>query len=88
MAELTSRMLDKVLPACEKDAKRYVPILSGYLRAHIGSKRTGPHSGIVYADAEYAAAVENGYVHARSGAHVRAQPYLRPAVMKHREDLG
>jgi hypothetical protein len=42
---------------------------------------------MIYADTAYAAAVEKGYIHHRSGSHVPAQPYLRPAVMKHRSEL-
>lgn len=84
---MIGEMLDRVLPACAKDAQRYVPILTGYLRSHIGWERIGAVGGMVYADAKYAAAVEKGYVHARSGKYIAAQPYLRPAVMKHREEL-
>lgn len=87
MATLIGQMMDKLLPAIAKDAKRYVPVLTGYLRDHIGHERIGP-GGIVYADAAYAAAVERGHVHHRSGTHVAAQPYLRPAVYKHRSELG
>jgi hypothetical protein len=84
---MISDMIDKVLPAVAKDAKRYAPVLTGYLRAKISYERVGP-GGIVYADTEYAAAVENGYVHHGSGTHIAAQPYLRPAVYKHRSELS
>lgn len=84
---LIGEMLDRVLPACAQDAQRYVPVLTGYLRNHIGWERIGAVGGMVYADARYAAAVEHGYVHARSGRHIAPQPYLRPAVMKHRSEL-
>lgn len=84
---MISDMIDEVLPAVAKDAKRYAPILTGYLHDHIGYERVGP-GGIVYADTEYAAAVENGYVHHGSGTHIAAQPYLRPAVYKHRSELS
>ena len=84
---LIGEMLDRVLPACAKDAKRYAPVLTGYLRNHIGWEKIGKVGGMVYADAPYAAAVEKGYVHHHSGHHIKAQPYLRPAVMKNREEL-
>lgn len=84
---LIGDMLDRVLPACAKDAQRYAPVLTGYLRNHIGWERIGSVGGMVYADARYAAAVEKGYVHARSGKFIPAQPYLRPAVLKHRDEL-
>jgi hypothetical protein len=87
MAALISDMIDKVLPAIAQDAKRYAPVLTGYLRNHIDHERVGD-GGIVYADAPYAAAVERGFVHARSGEHIKAQPYLRPAVYKHRSELS
>lgn len=87
LATMVSDMIDEVLPAVASDAKRYVPILTSYLHNHIGYERIGP-GGIVYADAEYAAAVENGYIHAGSGSHIPAQPYLRPALYKHRSELA
>jgi hypothetical protein len=84
---LIGEMLDRVLPACAKDAQRYAPVLTGYLRDHIGWERIGAVGGMVYADARHAAAVEAGYTHHRSGSHIAAQPYLRPAVMKNRPEL-
>lgn len=81
---LCSRTLDEVLPAIAKDAQRYVPVLTGYLRNHIGHHKLTKTHGQVYADAEYAAAVENGHINSRSGKHIPAQPYLRPAAYKNR----
>jgi hypothetical protein len=85
---LISDVIDQVLPAIATDAKRYAPVLSGYLRNHIGHEKIGPAGGIVYADAPYAAAQEEGFVHAHSGKHVPAQPYLRPALYKHRLEIS
>lgn len=81
---LTGSLLDRVLDASEQDAKRYVPVLTGYLRNHIGTRKLTPTHGQLYADAEYAAAVENGHTNHRSGKRIPAQPYLRPAVYKNR----
>lgn len=81
---LSSGLLDRILDASTQDAKRYVPVLTGYLRDHIGSRKLTPTRGQVYADAEYAAAVEGGATNPRTGKHTPAQPYLRPAVMKNR----
>lgn len=84
IVKMCGGMLDKILPEIEKDAKRYVPVLTGYLRNHIGHDKISPTHGRVYANAEYAAAIEKGFTHARSGQHIPAQPYLRPAAYKNR----
>jgi hypothetical protein len=83
IVRLCGRTLDDVLPAIARDAQRYVPILTGYLRAHIGHDKVTPTHGRVYANTEYAAAVERGHTH-RNGGHVPGQPYLRPALYKNR----
>lgn len=85
IVKLCGNTLDKLLPAVARDAQRYVPVLSGYLRNHIGYDQTSPTRGRVYANADYAAAVERGWVHPKSGTHVPAQPYLRPALHKNRD---
>lgn len=82
--QLCGKILDELLPAIAKDAQRYVPVLTGALRNHIGYDKLSPTHGRVYADMEYAAAVEAGHVNSRSGKHVPAQPYLRPAAYKNR----
>lgn len=84
MRVLSERLLDKLLPDIANDAQRYAPVDTGYLRSHIGHDKLTPTHGRVYADAEYAAAVERGHINSRSGRHVPAQPYLRPAAFKHR----
>lgn len=85
IVHLMGRLLDDVLPAIANDAKRYVPVLTGELRSKIGHEKLSDTHGRVYANTEYAAAVENGHVNARSGKHIPAQPYLRPAAYKHRD---
>lgn len=83
-AELNKETTLQLLLDIQEDAERYVPVLTGDLRNSIGHEQESDTSGIVYADEEYAAAVENGYVHHRSGDHIPAQPYLRPALYKQR----
>jgi hypothetical protein len=84
---LFGRTLDELLPAITADAKRMVPVLSGELRSKIDYEKISPTHGRVFANTEYAAAVERGHV-TRSGSHVPAQPYLRPAVTKNRGGTG
>lgn len=83
--KLHGSLLDRLMPEIEADAKRYVPVLSGFLRTQIGYEVLSNTRARLFADTEYAAAVENGYVHWLSGRHIPAQPYLRPAVYKHRD---
>ncbi len=83
--ELNGDLLDRILNAVDEDATRYAPVLTGELRNSIGHKRTSPTRGIVFANEEYAAAQENGFIHHRSGRHVPAQPYLRPALYKNQD---
>lgn len=83
IVKLCGGTLDKMLPAIAKDAQRYAPILTGYLRAHIDHRKLSDTHGQVFANAEYAAAVERGHT-TRGGTHVPAQPYLRPAAYKNR----
>ena len=86
IGKLCGKTLDQILPAIAKDAQRYVPILTGYLRAHIGHDKLTPTHGRVFANTEYAAAVERGHT-TRGGTHVPGQPYLRPAAYKHRSGM-
>lgn len=83
IAKMCGGTLDQVLPLIAQDAKRYVPVLTGYLRNHIGWDKISDTHGRVFANAEYAAAIEAGFRH-RGGGHVPAQPYLRPAAYKNR----
>lgn len=83
--KLAGSLLDRILAAVEPDAKRYVPVLTGNLRNHIGTRKLSPTHGQLFANEDYAAAIEKGFVHARSGRHIPAQPYLRPAVYKNRD---
>lgn len=82
--DMMGDLLGRILDASETDAKRLVPILTGELRSKIGSRKLSATHGQVYADTEYAAAVESGHINARSKRHIAAQPYLRPAVYKNR----
>ena len=71
-------LLVKVADEIVKDAKRFVPIESGYLRSRIHAERPSGNSIRIVADADYAAFVELGT------RYMKAQPYLRPAAFKKR----
>jgi len=84
IAQMAGRLVEAVAKAIVPDAKRYVPVLTSYLRNHIEAHRVTDDHWRVVADAEYAAAVEAGHT-TRAGTHVAAQPYLRPAAYKNRD---
>jgi hypothetical protein len=84
---LFGKTLDELLPAIASDAKRLAPVDTGELRSKIDYEKLTPTHGRVFANTKYAAAVERGHV-TRSGSHVPAQPYLRPAVTKNRGGTG
>jgi hypothetical protein len=75
--------LEALAETIATDAVRYAPVLTGFLKTHIDAHRVTPLHWRVVADTEYAAAVEHGHT-TRSGTHVPAQPYLRPAAYKSR----
>lgn len=61
------------------DARRIVPVDTGLLRSSIRVGAVTPRSARIHADAPYAAYVELGT------RHMRAQPYLRPALYRVRK---
>jgi hypothetical protein len=80
---LSGEMLEKVAKAIVPDAARYAPVDTGELKSRISAHKVTDKHWQVVADTDYAAAVEEGHV-TRSGSHVPAQPYLRPAAYKNR----
>lgn len=79
-ADLLERIADEVVA----DAKRYVPVDTGLLKSRIHRDETvdrttaGVLSIRVHGGTTYAGFVELGTY------KMRARPYLRPAVLKHR----
>lgn len=80
---LCGKTLDELLEDIAADARRFVPVATGRLKSKVGHDKTSPTRGRVFANTEYAAAVERGHM-TRGGTQVPAQPYLRPAAFKHR----
>jgi hypothetical protein len=83
IARLSGRTVETVAKALVPDAQRYAPVDTGKLKAHIDAHKVTETHWRVVANTEYAAAVEEGHT-TRSGSHVPAQPYLRPAAYKNR----
>lgn len=70
-----SIVLTKGLEEIETLSRQYVPVRTGRLRSTIMTERFSELEGAVMAYAEYAKFVEYGT------RYMRAQPYLRPALM-------
>jgi hypothetical protein len=54
----------------------------GNLRSSIQGEMTGPLSGVVFTDQEYAPTLELG------GAHIAPRPFLKPAAKKGQRFYG
>lgn len=80
---MCGRTAEMVAKAIVPDAKRYAPVDTGELKSHIDAHEVTKTHWRVVANTEYAAAVEAGHT-TKSGTHVAAQPYLRPALTKNR----
>lgn len=72
------RLLERVGEAVTNDAQRVVAVDSGYLKSRIRCGPVEDDTIRVWADAEYATAVELGT------SDTPAQPYLRPALYQKR----
>lgn len=70
-------LLDKLGEEIVEDAKRVVPVKTGHLRDSLDHEVDGD-TLYVFSDVEYAQYVELGT------EHMKAQPYLKPAVFKNR----
>ena len=78
MDPYNDRMLSDIGNEIADDARFYVPVRTGALKASIFSMLTGQGSVIIGATEDYAAEVELGT------SRMSAQPYLRPALFKKR----
>lgn len=86
IAEIQARaaaVLPKIAAAIESDAKRFVPVDTGLLKSRIKADEAATVAGRlvrirIWARTHYAAYVELGT------SKMRAQPYLRPALYRHR----
>lgn len=87
-----SRVYSKIMGPMERDAKRYAPVDTGWLRWGIAAKHKRRWSYELRARTtpvgEYAAPVEMGHRLVawghETGKWVPAQPYLRPAAFTKR----
>lgn len=78
-----AEVVEAIAELTANDAMRYAPVLTGELRSKIDTHKVTALHWRVVANTDYAAAVERGHT-TRSGNHVPAQPYLRPAAFKNR----
>jgi len=77
MEKIVPSELEKLGQDIEKEAKRIVPVRTGFLRSSIYHKKTGKLTLEVGASAPYAIYVEYGT------SRMSPKPYLRPAIMKY-----
>lgn len=82
------RAMPRALEKCGMQAENYAkiecPVDTGRLRNSITHKVPGD-AAYIGTNVEYAAYVEMGHI-ATNGAHVPAQPYIRPAAEKHADE--
>ena len=67
-------VIEDALAFVEERAVALAPVDTTTLSNSIGNRKTGPTSGEVFANAEYAVYVEFGT------RYMQAQPYMRPAL--------
>lgn len=74
--EIADEEIERGLIKAEVEARRIVPVRTGFLRSTIGHRRLAVAAFVFEATAYYAVYVEYGTV------KMRAQPYMRPALWR------
>ena len=85
MKRAKARALEIIGGKAETYAKKRCPVDTGNLRNSITHARYDENTEVIGTNVEYAPPVELGH-HTRSGKHVAAKPFLRPAVEDHRSE--
>ncbi len=80
LLDLADEDIERMANRVQEFAQRVAPVDTGALEASIKVVKEADSHYRVGSDLDYAAPVELGYRHHKSGRHIPAQPYLRPAL--------